>query len=961
MRKNFAKIILISVVVLMMCIVPAYAEKSGSIGDNITWTLSDDGTLSLSGNGEFVLESESPYVNPVAPWSEDRESIKKVVIGEGIINVDNYAFEQCTAMEELVIPDSVTVIEAVAFSGCDSLKALKIGKNVEVIEFAAFSSCDALESIEWGEKLLSIGDSAFEYCSSLTSVDIPDGVVDLGNYSFSNASNLASITIPDSVKEVKSHVLWSTAYENNSANWENEILYVSNHLVEANISSAKDVINIRPGTVSIASYAFRGSRRITEIVIPDSVRYIGEGAFYGCEKLKKCLIPNSVKEMGGSVFYGCEALEEFRLSEAINEIPESTFEGANLKTYTVPGYIKRIGDRAFYECANLESITISEGVEYIGMRAIAGCPLLTEITVPDSVTELNGSFLDDCSGVKKVIIGDGLKESGGNYFYGCPSLETLIMGDGADYDLVRDLLRNLTTLKHITFGDGYKDELYNLDSYLKNKSIIETLVLGNGLTTIDSDEFEDYTSLKNITLGNNIEEIGMDAFSKTPFYKDEANWENGVLYVGNYLIEVKPTVENLVIKEGTTLIAHSAAQGITALKSVTFPESLKYICDQAFQNCSNLKEIELGEGIVDTGYNAFYYTGYYKDATKWDGDLLYSGTNLIHAKGNLTEVSVKEGTTCVGSRAFANSRTTIKKITLPESLKYISGGAFYSCTVLSEINLPKSLERIGENAFFQAAITSVVISEGVLEIVNNAFSQCKALVHVEINGGKIGDSAFGNCSALKDLYINEGVTSIGEFAFSNCKELKKVKIPGSVKEIKNAAFYGCSSLEKMYIEAEIEKLENICESGNASVNTITIPKTVKEFDRFGSSSNTTIKDIYYEGSRADWEKIENYDDIYESITIHYGEAAPAELWIKSIVIKEGESVNIKLDLTDIPSDGRVIGIMRDSGKTGGIAVPDESSNLTFDGKETGKEIKIICFESPETLKPACRPEIVLCE
>jgi len=234
-KKTVVTIFLVAIFAIMYSggTITASAEESGTIGENISWTLSDDGTLTLTGTGEIIFEHNPYYIKPEIPWDASKGNIKKVIIGNGITNVEQYAFDSCTALEEVTIPDSVTVIETNAFSGCENLKNIKIGKNVEVLESFAFSSCYALENIEWGEKLKSIDVFAFANCYELVSVEVPATVTDFADNVFNYCRKLANISIPDSVKEVRQYAVYNTAYYNDDGNWEEDVLYIDNHLVDA--------------------------------------------------------------------------------------------------------------------------------------------------------------------------------------------------------------------------------------------------------------------------------------------------------------------------------------------------------------------------------------------------------------------------------------------------------------------------------------------------------------------------------------------------------------------------------------------------------------------------------------------------------------------------------------------------------------------------------------------------------
>ena len=136
-------------------------------------------------------------------------------------------------------------------------------------------------------------------------------------------------------------------------------------------------------------------------------------------------------------------------------------------------------------------------------------------------------------------------------------------------------------------------------------------------------------------------------------------------------------------------------------------------------------------------------------------------------------------------------RKAITAVSLPEGLTSIGSRAFYGCTALTSVTIPASVTSIGVVAFFGCkTLTTVIIPDSVTSIDNYAFSNCSALTSVTIPDGvtSIGESAFSGCSALTGVTIPNSVTSIGNDAFYRCTSLTSVTIPASVTSIGDKAF-----------------------------------------------------------------------------------------------------------------------------------------------------------------------------
>ena len=169
---------------------------NGTCGDNLTWTLDSEGTLTISGTG--AMES---YESNKVPW--DSSAIKTVVIEEGVTTIGHHAFYGCTDLTSVTIPNSVTYIGSCAFKDCSSLESVSIPENVTGIEDTAFSGCTSLESVTIPDSVTRLAYSAFAGCTQLKEVKLPAQLKTITDTTFSNCSNLTSVTIPASVTSIE--------------------------------------------------------------------------------------------------------------------------------------------------------------------------------------------------------------------------------------------------------------------------------------------------------------------------------------------------------------------------------------------------------------------------------------------------------------------------------------------------------------------------------------------------------------------------------------------------------------------------------------------------------------------------------------------------------------------------------------------------------------------------------------
>ena len=393
-----------------------------------------------------------------APWYSQRDKIKKVVIENGVTNIGDHAFDDCSNISSIIIPNSVTSIGNSAFSSCTSLTDVTIPNSVSSIGWEAFRSCSGLTSVTIPNSMTNIGDWAFNECSSLTSVTIPNSVTSIGSGAFSNCSNLTSITVE---KE-------NTFYD--SRNNCNAIIETKSNTL---ISGCKNTI-IPNSVQGIGEHAFEGCYSLNFITIPNSVMNIGAEAFWCCYSLNSVTIPNSVINIGKDAFYGCGLIsitvEKGNTSydsrndcNALIETESNTLiRGCN--NTIIPNSVLRIGEHAFEGCSGLTYLNIPNSVTSIGTEAFYGCFNLTSVTIPNSVTSIEKNAFIYCSKLTSITCEANNPPSialySGSFLYVDKSIPVYVPANSVAKYKVADEWKEFTNIQaflniSLTDGDPY--------------------------------------------------------------------------------------------------------------------------------------------------------------------------------------------------------------------------------------------------------------------------------------------------------------------------------------------------------------------------------------------------------------------------------------------------------------------------------------------------------------------------
>lgn len=287
-----------------------YGLEKVNISDISAWITINFGEY----DANPVLYAKNLYLNG--------EPVKEAVFPEGTKSVGR-AFYGCKSLEKVVLPEGVTEIESSAFAYCSALKEINIPKSLTLLGDSAFADCQALTSISLPDGLKTLGKGVFMNCVRLSDIKIPDSVTSIGEFAFSGCTSLTEITVPDGIKTLE------------------------DYFVSGCTSLTK--VTLPDSIETIGQAAFSGCQSLTEIKLPKNLKNFGFQVFAFCISLTEIEIPEGVETIPYELFASCEKLERVKLPSTLTRIEEAAFNDCpSLKRIGIPDSVEYIHNTAFW-------------------------------------------------------------------------------------------------------------------------------------------------------------------------------------------------------------------------------------------------------------------------------------------------------------------------------------------------------------------------------------------------------------------------------------------------------------------------------------------------------------------------------------------------------------------------------------------------------------------------------------
>lgn len=588
-------------------------------------------------------------------------SLVSLSMCEGVRSLGDYAFSECGALESVSLPGSLDYVGRYSFESCTSLESLTINEGVTSLGTDAFRGCAALRKVSLPTTLLWIWGGCFWGCSALESVILPEGLQTLDSGAFLGCSSLKSVTLPASLSSVGDRALaelapggtvcvptWDLFYMlDGNGNYISpdctSVVYTGSDpepemsfLISDNNDGTCTVTGVRgraadlsiPSDIdglkvtAIGSYAFKNASWIEALELPEGLVSVGDGAFEGCLSLASLVMHEGVCALGAHSFYNCSSLSSVTLPASLVSVGAQALGSlAEGSTVYAPTW------DLFYQLDDGRIDPDRTSVVYTGTdpEPEPSAIRFRISTYPDgtcTVTGVDGTAADlvipaEIDGYRVTAIGNGA-------FADASWIKTLVLPEG------------LVTIQGQAFRFCSSMQSVSLPSTLETIesiafwccSSLVSVSLPGSLRSMESNVFSGCTSLEFLTVEEGVTSLAEDTFSQCASLR-EVSLPSSLQTIGGRCFALCSALESIVLPEGLQTLEFDAFDGCSSLKSVVLPGSLSVIGDNAFSNLAEGSTVYAPTwGLYNRLAGSSAYISADKTTVAYSGPATIYGTSL---------------------------------------------------------------------------------------------------------------------------------------------------------------------------------------------------------------------------------------------------------------------------------------------------------------------------------------------
>ena len=620
--------------------------------------------------------------------------------------------------------------------------------DFHVADLQKIKSDQELDEITIGRCLSRVQKRLAQNPNALVHLDLSaiDWMDSIGVYAFANCESLVGITFPGSLKRVEDGIFMGC-------------------------TSLREVV-LSEGIEEVGRSAFQRCHGLERVQLPSTLKELGSWAFEECWRLRHVELSEGLETMGDAVFRRCRRLERIRIPSTLMKVGDSfsllapkesdkneqeKLDPASLAAWwkgveevlgddcpalveaSIPAGLWPAFGNSYWCCREwhrLARLRIPAGVGYIGTGMFQDCKNLEAVELPEGLLAIGGDAFDGCSSLKKINLPASLRFIGGSAFGGCRSLEPL------------ELPAGLVALGNINLEELDRERLdQDLQVALSELEALKVSLYGG----LDGPLFERWIDCTSLSL------------------------PAGLRLLGSGVLQDCDRFAGLDLPESLVYIGDRTFEGCHSLKFLEIKDGLQFLGRGAFW-CRRLQEVVIGEGIT-TLPNAFSICGSLASVTL-PQSLTAIGEEAFRDCESLREVALPAHLETIGNEAFSHCNS-LERMVFPASLKKLGEQSFGDCTGLQSVVLPAGLEEIGKAAFYccesleQVEFAGAAAAGGI--IGPQAFQFCNSLQRVVIPEGiqVIGQEAFSWCRRLSQVVLPKSLKQVDKTAFekTSVKEL----------------------------------------------------------------------------------------------------------------------------------------------------------------------------------------------
>lgn len=577
-------------------------------------------------------------------------------------------------------------------------------------------------------------------------------------------------------------------------------------------------------------------RTINSIVIPSSIKSIGDSAFKNVTFNSKVIIPDSVTSLGVECFADAKFNAGFEMSNSVSSLGSKCFQGSEFSSdVTLSNSLTTLGERCFDNAVFNCKITIPDSVTSIGVHCFDDVKFNSDFVLSSNLTTIGDNCFDSATFTKEFVMPDSVTSIGVECFYYAklPSIKfsnnlkeipdfcfyNTIMND-ENFNSETDVFKIVLPDSVERIGSNAFECSFNKDQYALwySYSILGAIECGKNLKIIESNAFEDCIGLKEIKLNEGLEEIGTKAFLNASSLK-EISIPDTVTSIGTYAFENCKSLENVKLSSGLKKLEDGLFYDCKNVNVLDIPEGVEVIGKYLFDSYYPPKKVIIPSTIKEINTNfkcEVYYNGtfsdwfklmesdnintFYEATNKYIKDEndnyvnFYNQTDIVIPDG-FTEINIKMMNTFAKKANWYSNYpgfSHVNSITIPKSVKKISDRCIPCGTIYYEGTLKEWMEVIipnGDIYYSNYADINLFVKE------NGEYVNSKTL-DLPNDITEIKPYQFLRYHINSNLVIPSNIKVIGEYAFYYAKETNYIKITNPNVKIESSAFAHLTSYIK---------------------------------------------------------------------------------------------------------------------------------------------------------------------